>query len=521
MSNHKSNYVTVQGVINPVPAVIGSEQAGSRPSTSSDRNATPVKGLARVADRATSNNENKYDELADANAFRRSNRLARSPPGTAMGTPTGTLRHNLRQPNAGYTPGESEDGHIPNNPETPQGNAVDPSSENGLQSCGSPRQEFILKMKISEEEALSKCRNVLKKMRIAITRQRNINMDVQNGVSELDELLDVIADYRRSWKNAEKEIELSRHSRTQQEIPDAPIIQNTKKKRNASSPAEDNPGKKLRKKANDTTAVVIPTTTRSEATAARKDVTKAQRRERPKRPQNKPDAVVIKPKDGHSYADVLKNLREKINPKETEVAVQSVRKTKAGALLLIMGKGGRKDEFRDAIIGTLKEEAVVQSMKSRATVEIQDLDSLTTEDEVIGAIKNVTKCSDGDIAVRLTSTNSREQKRAFVSLLVADANMLLEKRRILIGWTYCRIRYKEEEKRCYKCFESGHMQWDCKGPDRKGMGLCIKCGQKGHKMSECRNPPKCCVCSQSKDRPTDHIPGSRSCKRTQNTNGTH
>ena len=68
-------------------------------------------------------------------------------------------------------------------------------------------------MKISEEEALSKCRNVLKKMKITITRQRNINMDVQNGVSELDELLEVIADYHRSWKKAEKEIELSKHSR--------------------------------------------------------------------------------------------------------------------------------------------------------------------------------------------------------------------------------------------------------------------------------------------------------------------
>ena len=53
---------------------------------------------------------------------------------------------------------------------TPQGNAVDPSTENDLQNCNSPNQEFILKMKISEEEALIKCRNVLKKMKIAITR---------------------------------------------------------------------------------------------------------------------------------------------------------------------------------------------------------------------------------------------------------------------------------------------------------------------------------------------------------------
>lgn len=520
MSSHKNKFVTVQGVINPVPAVIGSEQAGSRPSSSSDRNAAPVEGLARVADIATSINENENDEVAAANVFRRSNRLARSPPGTVLGTPTGTLKHSLRQPSMGGTPGEYADECIQRNPETPQGNTADPFTENDLLSCNSPRQEFIIKMKISEEEALKKCKNVLKKMKAAITRQRNINMDVQNGVSELDELLDVIADYRRSWKKAEKEIELSKYSKIQQETSDTPTVR-TKNKRNASSPAEINPEKKSKRKPSDCTTAVVPTKTKAETIVEIKDNTKVQRRERPKRPQNRPDAVVIKPKDGHSYADVLRNLREKINPEETEVAVQSVRKTKGGSLLLIMGKGGRKDEFRDAIIGTLKEEAVVQSMKSKATIEIQDLDSLTTEEEVIRAIKSVTKSANEDIVVRLTTTNSREQKRAFVSLLVADANILLEKRRILIGWTYCRMRYKEEEKRCYQCFESGHKQWDCKGPDRKGMGMCIRCGQKGHKMKECRNPPNCCVCSENKARPTDHIPGSRSCKRTQNNNGVH
>ena len=60
----------------------------------------------------------------------------------------------------------------------------------------------------------------------------------------------------------------------------------------------------------------------------------------------------------------------------------------------------------------------MQSMKSKATVEIQDLDSMTTEDEVIRAIKSVTKSADNGIAVRLTTKNNREQKRAFVLLLV-------------------------------------------------------------------------------------------------------
>lgn len=401
--------------------------------------------------------------------------------------------------------------------ETPQGNAVDTPAEIALTTYNSPRQEFIIKMRLSEEEALTKCHNVLRRMKAAITRQRNINRDVQNGVSELDELLDVIFDYRRNWKTAEEEREASKSHKVKQICHDTPLIPASHKKRNATSPAETNPEKKQRKRTTGNPASIVITGAQTvDATENRGDK-KGRKKPHPKGPKKRPDAVIIKPREGHSYADVLKNLRTKMNPEETEVAIQSVRKTKSGSILLVMGKGGRKDEFRKAITGTLKEEATVQCMKSKATIEIQDLDSLTTEEEVFRAINKVVRTTIEDTNVRLTATNTREQKRAFVSMPAADANELLGKRRLLIGWTYCRIRYKEDVKRCYKCFESGHIQWECKGPDRKGMGLCIRCGQSGHKMKECRNPPKCCVCSQSENRPTDHMPGSRSCKPPQNS----
>ncbi|XP_065354607.1 uncharacterized protein LOC135949073 [Calliphora vicina] len=365
-------------------------------------------------------------------------------------------------------------------------------------------------MRLSEEESLTKCRSILGKMKAAMARQRNINRDVQNGVLELDELLDIIADYRRNWKTAEEEREVIKPHKALQICQDTPTI--PRNKRSALSPAETNPMKKQKKKTSGNSTAVAPTETQTEDAPETRRGKKDRRNPRPKKPKKRPDAVVIKPRDGHSYADVLKNLKTKVNPEETEVAIQSVRKTKSGSILLVMGQGGRKDEFREAIMSTLKEEATVQDMKSKATIEIQDHDSLTTEEEVLKAIQNVANITEEDTNIRLTATNSREQKRAFVSLPTADANTLLEKRRILIGWTYCRIRYMEEVKRCYKCFESGHTQWDCKGPDRKSMGLCIRCGQKGHKMKECRNPPKCCICSQSEGRPTDHMPGSRSCK---------
>lgn len=41
--------------------------------------------------------------------------------------------------------------------------------------------------------------------------------------------------------------------------------------------------------------------------------------------------------------------------------------------------GGKKYEFRQAIDGSLRDEAVVQCVTSNATIEIQVIDPLTTE----------------------------------------------------------------------------------------------------------------------------------------------
>lgn len=84
-----------------------------------------------------------------------------------------------------------------------------------------------------------------------------------------------------------------------------------------------------------------------------------------KKPKQKTEDVVIKPLEGYSYAEVLKALRKNVKPKEADVAVRSISKTKTGSILLVMGKGGEKDKFRDAIKNTLKEAAEVKSLNPK------------------------------------------------------------------------------------------------------------------------------------------------------------
>lgn len=403
-------------------------------------------------------------------------------------------------------------------------------AENNAETCenstSSPRQEFILKMRLSEEEALEKCKKVLRQMRLAIGRQKNISRDVQNGVSEIEEILDIIGSYRKNWKAAEKQKQQSRPiiAETPTTSTNMSTPSTAQNKRSAPSPVEENPGKKKKDKA---VEVKPPAKTagkrkpdkeaekkkpEEEARTSRRNPRRKPRARRPRKPRQRPEAVLIKPKEGHSYADVLRDLRRNAKPEEAEVAIRSVQKTRTGAVLLVMGRGGNKEVFCESLKGVLKEAAVVQDMKPKATIEIRDLDSLSTADEITEAVIKATGTTAGEVTVQLTALNSKEQRRAFVSLPTSCVNILLKTSRLLIGMTNCRLNYRDERKRCFRCFGAGHLQWECKGPDRKGMGLCIRCGESGHKMKECHNPRKCCICSQRGKGPTDHLPGSERCK---------
>ncbi|KAL7725203.1 hypothetical protein ACLKA6_018692 [Drosophila palustris] len=66
-----------------------------------------------------------------------------------------------------------------------------------------PTQVFIAKMRADEEAAVADCRRVLRKIKAAMMKQRNISMDVKDGVSELSEILTVLETCRSCWIKAE------------------------------------------------------------------------------------------------------------------------------------------------------------------------------------------------------------------------------------------------------------------------------------------------------------------------------
>lgn len=388
----------------------------------------------------------------------------------------------------------------------------------------SPRLELIHKMRNMEEDAISQCRAIISNMQQAFRRQKNISTEVKDGVSKISELLDVTLNYRRSWKSAEKERTML-HRRvmtvTRKEAdPSTPVTANPK--RVATSPLAPESCKKLREKElklKEPSKEIGGITERKEEWQTVKKKTNKENPKKkssaqnkvalPRKQRTKPDAVIIRPAEGRSYAEVLKDLRSKIKTDDS-IKMKSVRKTRNGAILLELERGEKvRPEFVQKLKESIRETASVAELRPRATIEIRDLDSLTLKDEVEVAIQGLLPNKEEDFQIRVTSPNTREQVRAFVTLSAEGAARLVETGHVTVGWIRARIRTCEDIKRCYRCLGTGHTQARCSGVDRRHM--CIRCGKADHKMKNCTAALRCVHCSDAGRDQTDHLPGTKKC----------
>lgn len=124
----------------------------------------------------------------------------------------------------------------------------------------------------------------------------------------------------------------------------------------------------------------------------------------------------------------------------------------------------------------------MRSPNPTITIEIRDLDCLTTKEDVQEALIRETDKTT-DFKVHVFDANSREQKMALATADGETASLLLRNGRIKIGWMNCRIRQRLTVTRCHRCLDYGHIKVNCKGPDRSA--ACWKCGKDGHKANEC------------------------------------
>ncbi|XP_060530481.1 uncharacterized protein LOC132704485 [Cylas formicarius] len=174
----------------------------------------------------------------------------------------------------------------------------------------------------------------------------------------------------------------------------------------------------------------------------------------------------------------------------------------------------RKTEDSTAFTAAIKTAAdnigTVRTLIPTATIEILDLDGVSTESYVRDALGRDFTANLEIKRVNLTKVTQRGQRAAFCEIDETNAVKALNKARIKVGWVSYRVRPVAKVVRCARCLGYGHAMHSCKGPGRSK--CCFKCAGESRKAADCIEQPKCFLCPNDVKDSLWRIPGSGACK---------
>jgi len=204
-------------------------------------------------------------------------------------------------------------------------------------------------------------------------------------------------------------------------------------------------------------------------------------------------------------------MRKDVDFETTGAQISSISESRSGEILIkLKSKDAERTALEEALRSKLGPRATVRGLVKFEDVEILDLDCVTSQSKVENSIRHALGLSTDEQMVKSKSLRQSFMgtQRAIVRLKRVDAQKVIEKGRIKVGWINARVRFKVIATKCFRCLGYGHTKHSCRGTDR--LGACCLCGKEGHKASSCNAPPRFMACQDLKE-PTDHYPGSGKC----------
>ncbi|KAE9530099.1 hypothetical protein AGLY_011561 [Aphis glycines] len=165
---------------------------------------------------------------------------------------------------------------------------------------------------------------------------------------------------------------------------------------------------------------------------------------RPKRPP--PDAIAIKPSSKHTFADILKAVRE-VDVDKTGAHITSIAESRGGEVLVKVTRGeSQRIGLEAAIRDALGDRATVRGLVSYVDLDITGLDGVTTDTEVADALKKAAGLPLNDTSVRVKNVRPAHNgtRRATASLRRVDVPGIIKAGKVRIGLVWAKVRLREK-----------------------------------------------------------------------------
>jgi len=184
------------------------------------------------------------------------------------------------------------------------------------------------------------------------------------------------------------------------------------------------------------------------------------------------------------FPALAKKIRGGVNVEKVGDNVIGMRQTRTGALLIeVRGDSTTVETVRTEIARAAGEGVGVKALQEKCSVEIRDLDSWTSREEVAEAIARDTTLSTEEVSVVSLRSQYGGTQAAIIVVPRSSAQALLKAGRVRVGMISCRLRVADRPNRCFRCLGTGHVSATCTAKDRRT--CCRRCGADGHFAVEC------------------------------------
>ena len=100
-------------------------------------------------------------------------------------------------------------------------------------------------------------------------------------------------------------------------------------------------------------------------------------------PARSGEAIKASARNGQSYADILKEMKAKVDPRKAALEVLSIRRTRKEEVLLVHKKGVDDSAFHKQLDQAVGKRAEISTLVSTRSLEVRDLNETVEKEEVV------------------------------------------------------------------------------------------------------------------------------------------
>jgi len=192
--------------------------------------------------------------------------------------------------------------------------------------------------------------------------------------------------------------------------------------------------------------------------------------------------------------------------------VQAVRRTAKGELLVILNKVSdpKTVELQTTMKAVLGNNVDVRALTETMLIEVKDIDETTDKADILCAVRSQFDVELPESAVVNLRVAYGGTQTATLRVMPDIGRRPLEKGKIRLGWTWCRVSPKLTPKRCFKCMEFNHIAGNCRVQEDCSI-CCYNCSAKEHQARGCKAKDCCMLCKRKKEKDCDHPKMSGKC----------